>query len=116
VATDSAPTAAQVIVDGDQTALGSLLASGDAEIDPDRPIVGGDLRALQALAGFAVDLVGRGRVMPGVRKVGDDRAMAIWSAVVTGAATGWPDKAHTHRCDAGSPSRRPADFRDAKPA
>ena len=73
----------------DQTALGFLLASGDAEIDPDRPIAGSDLRALQALAGFAVDLVGRGRVLPGVRKAGDDRAMAMWSAVVTGADAVW---------------------------
>ncbi len=72
-----------------QAALGYLLASGDAEFDIERPIAGGDLRALQALAGFAVDLVGRGRVLPGVRNAGDGRAMAMWSAVVTGADAVW---------------------------
>ena len=72
-----------------QTALGFLLAADDAEIDCERPIPGSDLRALQALAGFAVDLVGRGRVLPGVRDAGDGRAMAMWSAVVTGADAVW---------------------------
>jgi SNF2-related domain/SNF2 Helicase protein/Helicase conserved C-terminal domain len=71
------------------TALGFLLAARDAEIDPEPPIVGSDLRALQALAGFAVDLVGRGRVLPGVREAGDGRGMAMWSAVVTGADAVW---------------------------
>jgi hypothetical protein len=72
-----------------QTALGYLLAADDAEIDPERPIAGADLRALKALAGFAVDLVARGRVLPGVREAGDGRAMAMWSAVVTGADAVW---------------------------
>ncbi|MEP7016667.1 MAG: DEAD/DEAH box helicase, partial [Actinomycetota bacterium] len=72
-----------------QAALGYLLASGDAEFDLERPIAGGDLRALKALAGFAMDLVGRGRVLPGVRDAGDGRAMAMWSAVVTGADAVW---------------------------
>ena len=72
-----------------QTALGYLLAADDAEIDLERPIAGGDLLALRALAGFAVDLVGRGRVLPGVRDAGDGRAMAMWSAVVTGADAVW---------------------------
>ena len=72
-----------------QTALGYLLASGEAEIDVEQPIAGGDLRALQALAGFAVDLVGRGRVLPCVRDTGEGRAMAMWSAVVTGADAVW---------------------------
>ena len=72
-----------------QTALGFLLAARDAEIDPERPIAGTDVRAMQALAGFAVDLVGRGRVLPGVRNAGDGRAMAMWSAVVTGADAVW---------------------------
>jgi non-specific serine/threonine protein kinase len=72
-----------------QTALGFLLAARDTEIDPDRPIAGSDVRTLQALAGFAVDLVGRGRVLPGVREAGDSRAMARWSAVVTGADAVW---------------------------
>jgi hypothetical protein len=70
-----------------QTALGFLLAARDAETDPERPIAGSDVRALQGLAGFAVDLVGRGRVLPGVREAGDRRAMARWSAVVTGASS-----------------------------
>jgi non-specific serine/threonine protein kinase len=72
-----------------QTALGFLLSARDAEIAPERPIDGTDLRALQALAGFAVDLVGRGRVLPGVRDAGDGRAMAKWSAVVTGVDAVW---------------------------
>jgi len=72
-----------------QSALGFLLAPGDAEIDSERPIPGSDLRALQALGGFAVDLVARGRVLPGVREAGEGRAMALWSAVVTGADAVW---------------------------
>ena len=72
-----------------QSALGFLLAPGDAEIDSERPIPGRDLRALQALGGFAVDLVARGRVLPGVREAGEGRAMALWSAVVTGADAVW---------------------------
>jgi SNF2-related domain/SNF2 Helicase protein/Helicase conserved C-terminal domain len=72
-----------------ETALGFLLAARDAEIDPERPIAGTDVRAMQALAGFAVDLVGRGRVLPGVRDAGDGRALAKWSAVVTGADAVW---------------------------
>ena len=72
-----------------QNALAYLLASDDGEIDLERPVAGGDLRALQAIAGLAVDLVGRGRVLPGVREVGDGRAMAMWSAVVTGADAVW---------------------------
>jgi SNF2 family DNA or RNA helicase len=71
------------------TADGALPAADDAEIDLERPVAGGDLRALQALAGFAVDLVGRGRVLPRVRDAGDGRAMAMWSAVVTGADAVW---------------------------
>ena len=70
-------------------ALDFLLESGNDEFDPERPAAGGDLRALQALAGLAVDLVGRGRVLPGVRAAGDGRAMAVWSAVVTGADAVW---------------------------
>jgi len=71
------------------TALGFLLAPGDPETDSDQPVAGGDLRTLQALAGFAADLVGRGRVLPGVRGAGEARAMATWSAVVTGADAVW---------------------------
>jgi non-specific serine/threonine protein kinase len=72
-----------------QTALGFLLTARDAEIDSDRPTAGSDVVALQALAGFAVDLVGRGRVLPVVRGAGDGRAMAKWSAVVTGPDAVW---------------------------
>lgn len=50
---------------------------------------GADLRALQALAVFAVDLVGRGRTLPSVRPLGAGRACAVWSAVVTGADAAW---------------------------
>jgi non-specific serine/threonine protein kinase len=71
------------------TALGFLLASGHADIDLEQPTAGADLRALQALAGFAVDLVGRGRVLPAVREAGDGRAMARWAPVVTGADAVW---------------------------
>jgi len=72
-----------------QAALGYLLAGGETEIDLERPIAGADLRALRALAGFAVDLVARGRALPGVRDAGNGRAMAVWSAVVTGADAVW---------------------------
>jgi len=72
-----------------QTALGYLLAADDAETDLERPFAGADLRALQALAGFAVDLVARGRVLPGVRDAGDGRAIAMWSPVVTGTDAVW---------------------------
>ncbi|MHB8341725.1 MAG: hypothetical protein ACYDB7_11215, partial [Mycobacteriales bacterium] len=76
-------------------ALGYLLAghlpaaSEYLEGDVERPIAGADLRVLQALAEFAVDLVGRGRVLPGVREAGDGRAMAMWSALVSGADAVW---------------------------
>ena len=72
-----------------EDALGYLLSADDAEIDLEQPIDGAGLRALQALAGFAVDLVGRGRVLPGVRETGDGRVMALWAAVVTGADAVW---------------------------
>ena len=72
-----------------QTALGYLLAADDAETDLERPFAGADLRALQSLAGFAVDLVARGRVLPGVRDAGDGRAIAMWSPVVTGTDAVW---------------------------
>jgi len=93
------PHHAQAVADGrwevptlaldPETALDHLLAADDAEIDLERPIAGGDLRALRALAGFALDLVGRGRVLPGVREAGHGRAMATWYAVVTGPDAVW---------------------------
>jgi len=71
-------------------ALGYLLAAPeDVDADDDRPVVGADLRVLGALAEFALHLVGRGRVLPGVRAAGDGRARATWSAVVTGADAVW---------------------------
>ena len=77
-----------------QAALAYLLTAhdklaGDVEIDLEQPIAAGDLRALQTLAQFAVDLVGRGRVLPSLRDAGDGRALAMWSAVVTGADVVW---------------------------
>jgi hypothetical protein len=74
---------------GPATALRYLLEVDVAETDPEVQIAGADLRALQAVARFAVDLVGRGRVLPGVRDTGEGRAMAMWSAVVTGADAVW---------------------------
>jgi len=72
-----------------QSALVYLLDADEAGIDGEGPIAGSDLRALQALAGFAVDLAGRGRVLPAVREGGEGRARAMWSAVVTGADAVW---------------------------
>jgi len=80
-------------------ALGYLLAAPEeADADAERPAYGSDLRVLRALAEFAVDLVGRGRVLPGVRAAGHDRARATWSAVVTG-----PDAVWLRAVVAGSP-------------
>jgi len=71
-------------------ALELLLAgSEDAEAGVDQPTAGADLRLLRALAAFAVDLVGRGRVLPAVRAAGDGRGRAMWSAVVTDADAVW---------------------------
>lgn len=73
-----------------QAALGFLLGFGEErDGDGEQPVAGADLRMLHALARFAVDLVGRGRVLPGVRGAGDGRAMAVWTAVVTGADAVW---------------------------
>ena len=71
-------------------ALDYLLAAPEAvDADLDWPIAGADLRVLRALAAFAVDLVGRGRVLPAVRDVGHGRARATWSSVVTGVDAVW---------------------------
>ncbi len=73
-----------------QAALGFLLSAGEEQGgDLELPVPGADLRALLALARFAVDLVGRGRVLPGVRDARDGRAMAMWSGVVTGSDAVW---------------------------
>ncbi len=91
--TSESPTAGQwevaTLALDPANALEYLLESGNNEFDPERPVAGGDLRALQALAGLAVDLVGRGRVLPGVRDAGKGQAMAMWSPVVTGADAAW---------------------------
>ena len=71
-------------------ALDYLLADPeDLAPDVDVPVAGEDLRVLKALAAFAVDLVGRGRVLPAVRNAGDGRARATWSPVVTGMDAVW---------------------------
>ena len=64
-------------------------ASEDLDMDVEFPIAGADLRILRALAAFALDLVGRGRVLPGVRSAGDSRARATWCPVVTGTDAVW---------------------------
>ncbi|MGW4461760.1 DEAD/DEAH box helicase [Micromonospora sp. NPDC004704] len=48
---------------------------------------GGTLRLIEELAGFAADLVGRGRTLPGVRAGTDgaDPATAVWRPLLTGA-------------------------------
>ena len=73
----------------DPAAALTYLLRADDEVDIEQPVAGDDLRALQAVARFAVDLVGRGRVLPGVRDAGQGRAVATWSAVVTGADAVW---------------------------
>jgi SNF2-related domain/SNF2 Helicase protein/Helicase conserved C-terminal domain len=58
------------------------------EIDPDKVTIGGTVRHLAQLAGFAHDLVVRGRVLPRlVRRTG--RPLAVWRPVLTGADAGW---------------------------
>ncbi len=64
-------------------------AADDDGLDPDPPLAGTDLRHLRALAAFAVDLAGRGRVLPTVRAAGPGRATATWRPLVTGADAVW---------------------------
>jgi SNF2 domain-containing protein/SNF2 helicase protein/helicase-like protein len=58
--------------------------------DPDTITVlaGSDVRQLQRLAGFAADLVGRGRTLPVVLADGG-RAVARWRPVLTGSDAEW---------------------------
>jgi hypothetical protein len=71
-------------------ALEHLLAvPEDVDAGFDQLTAAADLRLLRALAQFAVDLVGRGRVLPAVRAAGDGQGRATWSAVVTGADAVW---------------------------
>jgi non-specific serine/threonine protein kinase len=51
--------------------------------------VGSDLRQLFRLAGFAGDLVGRGRVLPVVLNQGSGQGVARWHPVLTGADADW---------------------------
>ncbi|MGV8964885.1 MAG: DEAD/DEAH box helicase [Cellulomonas sp.] len=57
--------------------------------DTDAVVAGPDLRHLRALAWFAVDLVGRGRVLPTVRATAPGYGAALWSPVVTGVDSVW---------------------------
>jgi SNF2-related domain/SNF2 Helicase protein/Helicase conserved C-terminal domain len=54
-------------------------------------IAGASLTHLTHLVEFAVDLVARGRVLPGVRLLGEDApgAYALWHPLVTGGDAGW---------------------------
>jgi non-specific serine/threonine protein kinase len=50
---------------------------------------GGTLRLLEELAGVAVDLVSRGRTLPGVLVAPDGTAAALWRPLLTGADAAW---------------------------
>jgi non-specific serine/threonine protein kinase len=83
-----------VVLDAD--AALSLLVQGNGSVAPgndtqgtDASTIGADLRALRALAMFAVDLTSRGQVLPSVRAVGPGRAAAVWRPLVTGADAAW---------------------------
>lgn len=71
-----------------QTLAGLAAETGD---DPDLITVrvGSDLRQLQYLAGFAVDLVGRGRTLPVALRAGPNRGVARWRPVLTGSDVEW---------------------------
>ena len=56
-----------------------------AEPPPDL-VAGASLAHVASLAGFAVDLTGRGRVLPGVRPEGP---YAVWRPVLTGPDASW---------------------------
>ncbi|MEO3746110.1 SNF2-related protein [Plantactinospora sp. B5E13] len=95
-------------------ALPLLLAFGEREpTDVDRPVPGASLRHLARLAEFAVELVGRGRTLPGLRRptatgavdgirpgtspgpatagggAGGETVEAVWRPLLTGADAGW---------------------------
>ncbi|MDP9100874.1 MAG: DEAD/DEAH box helicase [Actinomycetota bacterium] len=61
----------------------------DVEESLDQLADGADLGLLRALATFAVDLVGRGHVLPAVRAAGNGRGRATWSAVIIDADAVW---------------------------
>jgi SNF2 family DNA or RNA helicase len=52
-------------------------------------VPGADLRHLVELAGFAVDLVGRGRVLPTVVSGDDDAPQARWRPLLTAGDAAW---------------------------
>ncbi|MFP5333787.1 MAG: SNF2-related protein, partial [Actinomycetes bacterium] len=52
-------------------------------------VLGADVRALRALAGFAADLAARGRVLPTADAAGPGRARAVWRPLVTGSDAEW---------------------------
>ncbi len=58
-------------------------------LDGDPALEGADLRQLRALAAFAADLVGRGRVLPTVEAGPDGDGWATWRPLVTGADAVW---------------------------
>jgi hypothetical protein len=63
----------------------------DTGDDPDLVTVrvGSDLRQLQLLAGFAADLVGRGRTLPIALPAGPEHGVARWRPVLTGSDAEW---------------------------
>jgi SNF2-related domain/SNF2 Helicase protein/Helicase conserved C-terminal domain len=65
-------------------------------LDAELVTLGADLRHLRAVADFAVDLVSRGRLLPGVLPEGplavaqaEQKATAVWRPVLTGGDAAW---------------------------
>jgi len=81
-------TVPTLVLDAD-AALALLWPMSREADDVDAPRHGGDLRYLSALAGFAVDLVARARVLPTVRPNGPSLGLAMWRPIVTGADAVW---------------------------
>jgi non-specific serine/threonine protein kinase len=93
------------------------------QIDPDRFAVGSTVRHLMQIAGFAQDLVVRGRLLPSVI-VHPEQPQAVWRPVLTGADALWaqalalalPPATRANAEDAGTPlpaSASPARSRKA---
>ncbi|WP_192772792.1 SNF2-related protein [Plantactinospora soyae] len=84
-----------LIAFGEQGPLGAGAAPGAPEVTG--AVHGASLRHLAGLAGFAVELVRRGRALPGVRRGVDadqssrsaTSADAVWRPLLTGADAGW---------------------------
>ena len=81
-------TVPTLVLDAD-AALALLWPMSREADDVDAPRHGGDLRYLSALAGFAIDLVARARVLPTVRPNGPSLGVAMWRPIVTGADAVW---------------------------